>query len=103
MLPTRIVADDELDDAVARWRADGWALLPAVAASAACAALRDRADAIVAGRVDIADLFFQPDAATGRYEDTVRAHGWDGPERAYRKIEKLERDPVFRVWLENPV
>ena len=41
-------------------------------------------------------LFFQHDSASGRYEDLEYGRGWVGPSRAYRKIEGLERDPVFR-------
>jgi phytanoyl-CoA hydroxylase len=66
-------------------------------------ALRERADAIMQGRVVHEGLFFQHDAETGRYEDLEFGRGWVGPSDAYRKIEKLERDPLFRAWIENPV
>jgi len=99
----RTIEEAELAAALAQWRAEGWALLPRVASEETLAELRRRADDVVAGRSGIEGLFFQPDSPTGRYEDLVFGHGYEGPDRAYRKIEKLERDPAFRAWLENPV
>jgi ectoine hydroxylase-related dioxygenase (phytanoyl-CoA dioxygenase family) len=55
------------------------------------------------GRVVHEGLFFQHDSPSGRYEDLEFARGWVGPSDSYRKIEKLERDPVFRAWIEHPV
>jgi phytanoyl-CoA hydroxylase len=67
------------------------------------AALRARADAIMLGQVVHAGLFFQLDAVSGRYEDAPLGLGWQGPSLAYRKLEKLEKDPLFRAWLNNPL
>jgi len=55
------------------------------------------------GQVVHAGLFFQLDAVTGRYEDAPLGLGWQGPSLAYRKLEKLEKDPLFRAWLNNPL
>ena len=55
------------------------------------------------GRVVYEGLFFQHDSGTGRYEDLEFGRGWVGPSLSYRKIEKLERDPLFRAWLESPL
>ncbi|RYG63542.1 phytanoyl-CoA dioxygenase [bacterium] len=55
------------------------------------------------GEVVHEGLFFQHDTTTGKYDDLTYGKGWEGPSRNYRKIEKLERDPVFRAWIENPV
>jgi ectoine hydroxylase-related dioxygenase (phytanoyl-CoA dioxygenase family) len=30
-------------------------------------------------------------------------HGYEGPSLEYRKIEKLEKDPLYLAWLENPL
>ncbi len=98
----RAIADDELDAALAHYRVEGWARLPAVASDETLAALRARADDITAGRVTYPGMFFQPDAPTGRYEDLAFGQGWMGAGTNYRKIEKLEQDPLFRAWLENP-
>lgn len=92
-----------LDEAIAHWREHGWARLGRVARDDELAALRARADDIMHGRVVHEGLFFQHDAESGRYEDLEFGRGWVGPSDAYRKIEKLERDPVFRAWIENPV
>jgi ectoine hydroxylase-related dioxygenase (phytanoyl-CoA dioxygenase family) len=91
-----------MDDAIAHWREHGWARLGRIAAEADLARLRTRAEDIMLGRVVHEGLFFQHDAPTGRYEDLEFGRGWIGPSDAYRKLEKLERDPVFRAWVEHP-
>ncbi|MGH7293358.1 MAG: phytanoyl-CoA dioxygenase family protein, partial [Polyangiaceae bacterium] len=90
-------------EAITHWREHGWARLGRVAGEGQLAALRARAADVMQGRVVHEGLFFQHDAATGRYEDLEFGRGWVGPSDAYRKVEKLERDPVFRAWIENPV
>jgi hypothetical protein len=87
--------------AVAHFRAHGWARLGVAASDAALERLRARADDIMMGRVVHEGLFFQRDSHSGRYEDLVFGRGWEGPSPEYRKIEKLEVDPLFRAWLEN--
>jgi hypothetical protein len=91
-----------LHDAIAHWREHGWARLGRVATDDDLARLRARAEDIMLGRVVHEGLFFQHDAPTGRYEDLEFGRGWVGPSDAYRKIEKLERDPVFRAWVAHP-
>jgi hypothetical protein len=91
----------DLAPALAHWRTHGWARLGVAAAEATLAALRARADDLMLGRVVHEGLFFQHDA--GRYEDLAFGVGWQGPSLRYRKLEKLERDPLFRAWLENPL
>jgi phytanoyl-CoA hydroxylase len=93
----------DLPAAVAHWRALGWARLGIVASGEALDAMRTRADDIMMGRVVHDGLFFQRDSQTGRYEDLVFGRGWEGPSLEYRKIEKLEVDPIFRAWLENEI
>jgi len=89
--------------AISHWREHGWARLGAVASNETLAALRARADDIMLGRVVHEGMFFQSDSGTGRYEDLAFGRGWEGPSLCYRKIEKLEVDPLFRAWLGNPV
>jgi phytanoyl-CoA hydroxylase len=48
-------------------------------------------------------LFFQHDAPSGRYDDLEYKKGWEGPSLAYRKVEKLELDPLFWAWIRNDV
>lgn len=92
-----------LSTALAHYEEHGWARLGRVLSDACLAALRDRADRIMLGEVVHDGLFFQHDAQTGRYDDLPRGIGWQGPSLGYRKIEKLERDPLFRAVLENPL
>ena len=88
---------------VERYRDQGFAALGQIASEAGLERLRVRADEIMRGQVVHQGLFFQHDAATGRYDEVPRGQGWQGPSLRYRKIEKLERDPIFREWLENPL
>jgi phytanoyl-CoA hydroxylase len=92
-----------LEDVLGHWRQHGWARLGVLADEATLAGLRARAEDIMQGRVVHDGLFFQHDSATGRYEDLDFGQGWVGPSDAYRKIEKLERDPVLRAWIESPL
>jgi hypothetical protein len=93
----------DLPGVLAHYREHGWARLGVLADDGTLAALRQRADDIMLGRVVYEGMFFQHDAGTGRYEDLEFGRGWVGPSLAYRKIEKLERDPLFRAWLESPL
>ena len=90
---------------LAHYAEHGWARLGVVAAPETLAELRARADAIMLGEVRHPDFFFQRDAASGDYFDldfdSRGNRGWAGPRLDYRKVEKVERDPVFRAWLEN--
>lgn len=92
-----------LEAALAHYQAHGWARLGPVLGEECLAALRERADRIMLGEVVHQGLFFQHDAQTGRYHDLPRGIGYQGPSLGYRKIEKLERDPLFRAVLENPL
>ncbi|MBL8952636.1 MAG: phytanoyl-CoA dioxygenase family protein [Myxococcaceae bacterium] len=67
------------------------------------AALSARADDLMLGRVVYPGMFFQMDSATGRHEDAPLGQGWQGPSLGYRKLEKLELDPLFREWIRNPL
>jgi len=90
-----------LEPALAHYDEHGWARLGAAIDEPTLAALRERADQIMLGQIVHDGLFFQHDADTGRYDDLPRGIGWQGPSLRYRKIEKLERDPLFRAFLEN--
>jgi phytanoyl-CoA hydroxylase len=91
----------DVEGAVAHWREHGWARLGVVASGEALERLRLRADDIMLGRIVYEGLFFQLDSENGSYKDLVFGRGWEGPSLRYRKIEKLESDPLFRAWLEN--
>ncbi|MCC6624908.1 MAG: phytanoyl-CoA dioxygenase family protein [Deltaproteobacteria bacterium] len=93
----------DLTPSLVDYRTRGFARLPGVATDVALVALRARVDALVSGALDHRPFFFQHDAPTGRHEDAPLGEGWIGPSPAYRKVEKLERDPVFLRWIENPL
>jgi phytanoyl-CoA hydroxylase len=101
---TLVATATEIDPAalVAELDEQGYARVGRVASDTALAGMRARADAIMAGEASHEGLFLQADPPTGAYEDLVFGAGWIGPTSAYRKIERLERDPVFRPWIENP-
>ncbi len=93
----------DLAAAVEQWRTHGYARLGRVFDEAWLAALRERADDIMLGRVVHEGMFFQHDAPSGRYEDLAYGQGWVGPSLAYRKLEKLERDERYLAHLSNPL
>lgn len=55
------------------------------------------------GEIRIPGLFYQHDSATGEYKDLTFGAGWVGPSLHYRKLEKLELDPLYAAWIENPL
>ncbi|MBM4374782.1 MAG: phytanoyl-CoA dioxygenase family protein [Deltaproteobacteria bacterium] len=91
----------ELDAALEHYRANGWARVGRVFDAEHLEALRTRADALMLGQVLVPGLFFQHDSDSGRYEDLRYGEGYVGPSLDYRKLEKLERDALFRAHLEN--
>jgi phytanoyl-CoA hydroxylase len=99
----RLVPAEELDAALGAWADQGFARIPAVAGPEVVDPLRERIADLCAGRLPDPGLFFQPDTPSGRYEDLAFGHGWGGPDRDYRKVERLERDPLFAAWLGNPL
>jgi hypothetical protein len=98
-----ILDDATIDEAVAHYREHGWARLGKLLDADGVEALRRRADAIMLGEVTYPGLFFQHDADSGRYEDLEYGKGWKGPSLKYRKVEKLELDPLYWAWIQNDV
>lgn len=96
-------ADLDLTTPLATFEAEGYARLGDVLDAGARAELCARADAIMRGEAVIPGLFFQHDTTTGRYDDLEFGKGWTGPSLNYRKIEKLEKDPLFLAWIRNPL
>ena len=96
---------DEMDvtAAIAHFREHGYARLGKVASDDTIEALRTRAEDIMLGRVVYPNLFFQIDGTTGRYDKLTYGRGYEGPSLNYRKIEKLEQDPLYLAWIENPL
>jgi ectoine hydroxylase-related dioxygenase (phytanoyl-CoA dioxygenase family) len=103
---TSFVLEDVVIDIAAvltELRERGYARLGRVVSDEGIAAMRARIDDIMLGKVCHDGLFFQHDSDTGRYEDLVRRQGFVGPSDHYRKIEKLEKDPLFRSYMGNPI
>jgi ectoine hydroxylase-related dioxygenase (phytanoyl-CoA dioxygenase family) len=92
-----------LDGVLAHFDEHGYARLGKVMSDETLALLRERADAIMLGRVSIEGLFYQLDTETGAYDDLVFGRGYEGPSLNYRKIEKLERDDRFRACIDHPL
>jgi phytanoyl-CoA hydroxylase len=91
----------DVGPALAQLAADGWARIGPVVAPQTVAALGARVDDIMSARVRYEGMFFQKDSGTGRYEDLSFGKGWQGPSEEYRKIEKLELDPLFAEFMRN--
>jgi phytanoyl-CoA hydroxylase len=92
-----------LEEALAHYREHGWARIGRVLDRERIEALRARADEIMLGQVSYPGLFFQRDTESGDYRDLEFGKGYQGPTLNYRKIEKLEKDPLFREWIGNPL
>lgn len=93
----------DVEQALAELREQGYARLGRVLSDEGIATLRERIDDIMLGKVRHDGLFFQHDSETGRYDDLVRREGFVGPSVHYRKIEKLEKDPLFRSYMSNAI
>jgi phytanoyl-CoA hydroxylase len=91
----------EVAPALAELAAHGYARLGRVLSDAGLAALGARVDDLMNARVRHEGMFFQHDSPSGRYEDLTFGAGWQGPSLDYRKIEKLELDPLFRELIGN--
>ncbi|APR85260.1 Phytanoyl-CoA dioxygenase [Minicystis rosea] len=97
------VADMDLEGPLAAYAAEGFARLGPVIDEPALVLLRARADDLMLGRVTYPGLFFQHDTATGRYDDLEFGKGWQGPSLNYRKLEKLEKDPLFLALIQASI
>lgn len=95
--------DLDLREPLAAFAEQGYARLGRVIADDALAALRARADDLMLGRLTYPGLFFQRDTVSGRYDDLEYGKGYQGATLNYRKIEKLEKDPLYLALIENPL
>lgn len=95
------VLEMDISGALAHYEEHGYARLGPVLRDDARAELCARATDLMLGRVVHPGLFFQLDTETGRYDDLTFGKGWQGPSTNYRKLEKLEKDPLFFAWIQN--
>ena len=93
----------DLDSILLHFAEHGYARLGRVLDDEGILALRQRTDDMMFGRVTYPGLFFQKDSQSGSYDDLQFGRGYEGPGDHYRKVEKIEWDPVFLKWLENPL
>jgi hypothetical protein len=93
----------DLSATLEHYHAHGWARLGRIFQEDRLWALRDRADDLMLGKKRYEGLFFQRDTDSGRYEDLEFGKGWRGPSLNYRKLEKLELDPLFRALIHEPI
>ncbi len=87
----------------AQFDRDGYLKLGQVVSDAELAALSQRMDDIMLGRFRYEGMYFQVDSETGAYGDVPSGGQWAGETLNYRKIEQLEKDPLFLAYMQNPV
>jgi len=100
---SRLTETLDLDSCLADFAERGFARLGPVLTEAAAEALAGRADALMQGDEPFPGLFYQHDSDSGDYADLRFKTGWVGPSPRYRKLERLELDPAFLGFIENPL
>lgn len=101
LLPHAVSMD--FSEALAHFAEYGYARLGRVLSDEGLSLLKARCDDFMLGRVSYPGLFFQGDTSSGRYDDLEFKKGFEGPSLNYRKIEKIEKDPLFLAFIENPL
>ncbi len=86
-----------------RFEREGYLKLGQVASDALLEAMQKRIDEIMLGDVRYSGMYFQLDSETGQYGDVGPGGEWAGPTLNYRKIEKLECDPSFMSYMQQPL
>lgn len=87
----------------ADYERDGYLKLGRVLSDGDLAALQSRIDDIMLGAaaIDYDRLLMQLDSPDGKYENAgTQSRGHKGATLAYRKIQELEHDPLFREFME---
>ncbi|MCW8130308.1 MAG: phytanoyl-CoA dioxygenase family protein [Planctomycetota bacterium] len=81
----------------------GFVKLGRVGAPGQAAALAQRIDDLMMGKVRNPAITFQLDSKTGNYEDVDFSNPvWKEATLKYRKIEKLDQDPLFWEYTKDP-
>ncbi len=99
---TNLLSDEQWQ----RYQRDGYLLLGKVLTDEDLAALQMRIDDIMLGKADIDydRLLMQLDSTDRQYKNAgVQSKGFKGETLAYRKIQDLEYDPLFRAYLQRPL
>ena len=93
----------DLTAALSHFAEQGYARLGPVLSEEGAQRLAARAAELMESDAPFPGLFYQHDSATGLYEDLVFNAGWVGPSARYRKLERLELDPLFLSFIANPL
>jgi hypothetical protein len=89
-----------------QYQREGYLVLGKVLSDDRLRQLQERIDAIMLGEADVdyEHLLMQLDSSSGKYEDAPeQSMGRKGRTLAYRKIQNLEHDKVFRDYIEDPI
>jgi phytanoyl-CoA hydroxylase len=89
-------------DERAFWEENGYLPLGRVAGEGELAELQRRMDEIMLGQVRYPGMYFQMDSESGEYGSLRGGATWEGPSLNYRKIQDLERDPLFLSYMQHP-
>ncbi|MBI5705674.1 MAG: phytanoyl-CoA dioxygenase family protein [Armatimonadetes bacterium] len=65
--------------------------------------LQTRIDDIMLGKVRYRDMMMQLDLGGGYDNTAPQSKGWKGETLEYRKIEQLEKDPLFLAYMRKPL
>jgi len=87
-----------------QFMAQGYLSLGKILDPAALAALQQRIDDIMLGKLSYPNMYFQLDGATGAYANLPPdSPGHKGASLAYRRITGLEEDPIFLAYIQHPL
>lgn len=82
----------------------GYLRLGALLDAPALAALQQRIDEIMLGKIPYPTMSFQLDGSTGEYKNLPPdTPGHKGATLNYRRITGLEQDPLFRAYIQHPL
>ena len=93
--------DLPLSEPLAHFAEHGYARLGPVLEGEGAARLAARADVLMMSDTPHPGIFYQHDADSGSYADLQFNAGWVGPSPRYRKLERLELEPLFMSWVGN--
>ena len=91
------------DAELAQFWDQGYVRLGHVAPEMEIAALCDRIDDIMLGRIQYENMMMQLCPSAGQPELSVQTKAFKGASLKYRKIQDLEQDPLFRAYMQRPL
>lgn len=91
------------DGEVEAFREEGYVRLGQVVPVEEIEALCERIDDIMLGNIAYPDMLMQLCPSAGDEEKARQTKGFKGSSLKYRKIEDLEKDPLFRAYIRHPL